>query len=80
MTVGELDERMTSEELVTWIARSRTHIPESWYQVGQICYVIACCFTSKPPSFESFLPRLHSKVNEPMSEEQMKQNLAMALA
>lgn len=76
MTVGELEDRMTSAELTEWMALDMYHqpLPNPWYQTGVLASATLAphCRRGKAPKAEDFMPRARL----PQSPEQMLAELA----
>jgi len=76
MTVGELEDRMTSAELAEWMALDMYHqpLPNPWYQTGVLASATLAphCGRGKAPKAEDFMPRARL----PQSPEQMLAELA----
>lgn len=76
MTVGELSERMTSEELTEWMAIDMflDPIPNEWQQTGVIASAVLAphCGKNRGPKASDFIPRQHL----PQSQEDMARELA----
>lgn len=76
MTVGELLDRMDSQELSEWMAFDRIDQPESWQQTAQLCFVMDSLWSKKPRKFESFLPRKIKAKAGPISPAALRARLA----
>jgi len=61
MTVGELEDRMTSAELAEWMALDMYHqpLPNPWYQTGVLASATLAphCKRGSTPKAEEFMPR-----------------------
>lgn len=65
MTVGELSGRMTAAELMMWIERDRSHVPDSWYQNALLRLTVCRLAGNRSARLEDFLPRAPSRAGGP---------------
>jgi hypothetical protein len=58
MTVKELQARMDGREISEWLAYDRIDPPDRWPSaIARLLHWLGCCWSKKPPSYESFFPR-----------------------